>query len=140
MTTTDPTPFHKLNDPLKEIVDPNTNKNVAHILCPINTCRCVIIRKGAATLVERVDNKLALPEHVLQGSTEQLDDENAEGRTYFWHLGNMMDFENVGFSKTVDTTKYLSCADCDAGPIGYHDTQSDPKEFLVNVRRARYQF
>lgn len=51
-----------------------------------------------------------------------------------------MDFENVGFSKTVDTTKYLSCADCDAGPIGYHDTQSNPKEFLVNVRRARYQF
>lgn len=84
--------------------------------------------------------QLALPEHVLQGVSEQPDDENAEGRTYFWHLGNMMDFENVGFSKTVDTTKYLSCADCDAGPIGYHDTQSDPKEFLVNVRRARYQF
>lgn len=58
MTTTDPIPFHKLNEPLKDIVDPTTNKNVANIVCPINTCKCVIIRKGAATLVERVENKV----------------------------------------------------------------------------------
>lgn len=51
----------------------------------------------------------------------------------------MMDFENVGFSKTVGTTKYLSCADCDLGPIGYHDT-TNPKEFVISIKRAKYRF
>lgn len=52
----------------------------------------------------------------------------------------MMDFDNVGFSKTIGTVKYLSCADCDLGPIGYHDTADTQKEYLVSIRRARYRF
>lgn len=51
----------------------------------------------------------------------------------------MMDFENVGFSKTVDTTKYLSCADCDLGPLGYHDTAKEPKEYVISIQRAKYR-
>ena len=31
---------------------------------------------------------------------------------------DMYDFENIGFSKPVDSVKYLICADCEAGPIG----------------------
>ena len=59
--------------------------------------------------------------------------------THFWHMTSMMDFENVGFSTTVGTIKYLSCADCDLGPIGYHDT-TNPREFVVSIQRARYRF
>ena len=33
----------------------------------------------------------------------------------------MLKFDNLGFTNTVGMTKYLSCADCDLGPIGYHD-------------------
>lgn len=51
-----------------------------------------------------------------------------------------MDFENIGFSKTVGTIKYLSCADCDLGPIGYHDTIQAPKEYVISIQRARYRF
>lgn len=42
----------------------------------------------------------------------------------FWVVNDMFTFQNVGFSNTVDNTKYLICADCDAGPIGYHDILS----------------
>ncbi|KAI9322864.1 Mss4-like protein [Dichotomocladium elegans] len=141
---TEPIPFHKLPDPLNAIVDPNTGKNRGDIFCPIARCRCLVIRKGAAELIECADNKLALPETVLSGipidEEQQRAAENEKAEIYFWKLGNMMDFENVGFSKTVDTVKYLSCADCDVGPIGYHDTASNPKKFLVSVSRARYRF
>ena len=39
----------------------------------------------------------------------------------FYRVGDMFDFDNLGFTNTVGTIKYLSCADCDVGPIGYHD-------------------
>lgn len=39
----------------------------------------------------------------------------------YWHVESMYTFENIGFTHTVKTLKYLSCADCDAGPVGYHD-------------------
>ena len=39
----------------------------------------------------------------------------------FYRVGDMFDFDNLGFTNTVGGIKYLSCADCDVGPIGYHD-------------------
>lgn len=36
----------------------------------------------------------------------------------------MFHFENVGFSKPVGNVKYLVCADCEMGPIGWHYTDS----------------
>ena len=55
-----------------------------------------------------------------------------------WLVEEMMTFENVGFSNTVGTsTKYLTCADCEIGPLGIHDLQN-PKEFLVAARRVDY--
>ena len=36
----------------------------------------------------------------------------------------MFDFDNVGFSKTVDDCKFLTCADCEIGPIGYQDLKT----------------
>ncbi len=37
----------------------------------------------------------------------------------FWQITNMMDFENIGFSHTVDGTyKYLTCADCERSVLG----------------------
>lgn len=52
-----PVPFHSLNDPLSQIVEKETAANAADIFCPIETCRCLVIRKGAAKLVERQGNK-----------------------------------------------------------------------------------
>lgn len=51
----------------------------------------------------------------------------------FYHVENMYTFENIGFTHTVANTKYLSCAECDAGPVGYHDI--DTKHSYVAISR-----
>lgn len=56
-----------------------------------------------------------------------------------WLIADMFDFENVGFSKTVDDVlKYLICADCERGPIGWHTiTESD--KFYITCNRVKYE-
>lgn len=54
----------------------------------------------------------------------------------FWVVNDMYTFENVGFSNTVENTKYLTCADCEAGPIGYHDLTT--KKSYVALTRVQH--
>lgn len=56
--------------------------------------------------------------------------------TAFWKVDDMFTFDNIGFSNTVGTTKYLACADCDAGPVGYHDLNT--KISYVALCRIEY--
>lgn len=66
--------------------------------------------------------------HVLPGiSGEILHD--------FWLVRDMFAFENVGVSHAVNQLKYLTCADCEIGPIGYHDMEKKD-EFLVAWNRV----
>ena len=44
-------------------------------------------------------------------SESQAAGEDGETLTDFWLVDNMYTFENVGFSNTVGTIKYLICAD-----------------------------
>lgn len=39
----------------------------------------------------------------------------------FWFVEKVMNFENIGVSHKVDNIKYLACADCDRGPVGWQD-------------------
>lgn len=48
----------------------------------------------------------------------------------------MYTFENIGFSNTVGNIKYLACADCELGPIGYYDT--DTKVSYVALARVTH--
>ncbi|KAI8393660.1 Mss4-like protein [Radiomyces spectabilis] len=128
--------FDAIKNPLEELV--HSGKNAADILCPKDNCNCMIFRANTATWVERDGSKLSLPDNVLPDNVGPLADDANE--IHFWRVTNMMDFENVGFSKAVGPVKYLSCADCDIGPLGYHDTTTEPKEFLICARRARYRF
>ncbi|KAG1332640.1 hypothetical protein G6F62_007140 [Rhizopus arrhizus] len=118
--------YKEIDNAIEKLVDSSSQKNTADILCPKEGCKCVVLKKNTATLVEREGSKLQLPPSSLP---EGLIFEK-ENDSYFWLVGNMMDFENIGFSKTVGTIKYLSCADCDLGPIGYHDTIQAPKEYV----------
>jgi guanine nucleotide exchange factor len=52
----------------------------------------------------------------------------------FWLIDNMYTFENVGFSNTVGTIKYLICADCEIGPIGWHDITNTSAYFVALER------
>ena len=60
-----------------------------------------------------------------------------EKLSQFYRVEDMFDFDNVGFSKTVDNMKYLICADCEAGPIGYHDLNT--KKCYVAISRIKHE-
>ena len=57
----------------------------------------------------------------------------------FWVVEDMYHFENVGFSKAVNNVKYLICADCEMGPIGYHDPAQRPSRFYVALARVNHK-
>jgi len=54
----------------------------------------------------------------------------------FFRVEDMFDFDNIGFTNTVETTKFLSCADCDVGPLGYHDLTT--KISFLSLARVGY--
>ena len=57
------------------------------------------------------------------GSTvdEEKEENQCETLTCFWQVSDMYSFENIGFSNTVGDIKYLACADCEIGPVGYYN-------------------
>jgi hypothetical protein len=65
------------------------------------------------------------------------DPKDGEKLTDFWLVSDMYHFENVGFSKHVGKVRYLVCADCEIGPIGWHDT-NDRTKYFVAAQRVKY--
>lgn len=53
-------------------------------------------------------------------------------------IENMYAFENIGFSNTVGTIKYLVCADCESGPVGWHDLSNGGKACFLSWDRVRH--
>ncbi|KAL4209903.1 hypothetical protein CU097_008737 [Rhizopus azygosporus] len=91
--------YKDIKDPLKTLVDPSSKKNTADILCPKESCKCVILKRNTATLVERDASKLQLPASALPDNNIDQIEENAQ----FWLVGNMMDFENTATWDPLDT-------------------------------------
>jgi len=50
---------------------------------------------------------------------------------------DMFTFDNVGVSHVVNNMKYLTCADCEFGPIGWMDLNN--KKSYVALSRVRQQ-
>ena len=62
---------------------------------------------------------------------------DGETLTDYWVVDDMFTFENLGFSNTVGGIKYLICADCEVGPIGWHDT-TDKTAYYISTTRVKY--
>lgn len=60
-------------------------------------------------------------------------DKDKEDVADYWMVDDMFIFENIGFSNTVDNMKYLICADCDMGPVGWHDL-TEKKSYIALCR------
>ncbi|KAI8819885.1 Mss4-like protein [Fimicolochytrium jonesii] len=112
--------------------------NAFNVHCP--SCKSLILKKGVA---QKVDHQTAveLPLIPTQSPTK-----HSLAPTYNWSVSDMMAFENIGFTKPVpgsnsSSTRYLSCADCDVGPVGYHPTPAEGagKVYLVAADRVRYR-
>lgn len=65
------------------------------------------------------------------------DTKRSEVLSDFWCVSDMFQFENMAFSKNVDDVKYLACAECDIGPIGWHNL-TDQKSYVA-IHRIKHQ-
>ena len=73
----------------------------------------------------------------MKMSRYRVDAPEFEVVTKFWLLNSLMAFENIGVSHLVDNIKFLSCADCEVGPVGWHDI-NDKTKFYIAAERVRY--
>ena len=70
---------------------------------------------------------------VIGSNISQQLDENMDE---FWIIDDMFKFENIGFSKPVKQIKYLICADCEIGPLGWHNIHENNLFYLACKRVA----
>ncbi|KAM9320631.1 guanine nucleotide exchange factor MSS4 [Gastrophryne carolinensis] len=107
-------------------------KNSRAVLC--QRCGCRVLSAGTATLTKR---ELLLPSmkksSLAEGSTP-----DCELLVEHWLVHDMYTFENVGFTKDVGSVKFLVCADCEVGPIGWHSLE-EKGTFYVALDRVRYE-
>ncbi|KAF9191522.1 hypothetical protein BGZ51_007236 [Haplosporangium sp. Z 767] len=141
--------------------------NVFDIYCPQEACRCKLLQAKVATqlmlpklplagptistIEESPENQTSPDEKVPDSNNSATTDVNANGQDNapqsteelqsFWRVTDMMAFENIGFSKKLPNgIQFLSCADCDTGPLGFYDSNAlrTNKEYLIALNRVRY--
>ena len=97
-------------------------KNKSQIVCV--RCKSKILPPNMGTY-EETECELDCIEKAKKGEKEIVKE--------FFRVEDMFDFDNLGFTNTVGNRKFLSCADCDLGPLGYHDlTTKFRKDFEFN--------
>jgi len=99
----------------------DASKNEKQLVCV--RCSSKILPPGLGTFVES-EFQLA-----------PFKKEQEENVKHFYRVEDMFDFDNLGFTHTVDNIKFLSCADCELGPIGYHDLNT--RRSFVAVSRVQ---
>ncbi|XP_035487907.1 guanine nucleotide exchange factor MSS4 [Scophthalmus maximus] len=108
-------------------------KNIKSVLC--QRCGSKVLCPGMATLEEK---ELFLPSmRKKSGLSTTEGSVDGDTLTAHWLVDDMYTFENVGFTNDVGRIKYLICADCEIGPIGWH-CLDDKKSFYVAVERVNY--
>ncbi|XP_072239273.1 guanine nucleotide exchange factor MSS4 isoform X1 [Leuresthes tenuis] len=108
-------------------------KNSKSVLC--QRCGSKVLCPGMATFEEK---ELFLPSmRKKSGLSTSEGSVDGDTLTAHWLVGDMYDFENVGFTKDVGRIKYLICADCEIGPIGWH-CLDDKKSFYIALERVNH--
>ncbi|WVO15754.1 hypothetical protein L204_103416 [Cryptococcus depauperatus] len=145
--TTPTIPFSSLSTPLLELTNVlsvdglEERVNSRKLYCPRDGCGSVALRAGLGRWVESSGHGLP------QDPSSPFPASQA-----YWHVPNgPFEFDNIGFSRPVaDFTlpqyapgscekgrvKWLICADCDFGPIGW--SCEGEKDAWLAVDRVRY--
>lgn len=92
------------------------------------------MNNNVATLLS--SNEFSLP-LMHQKHSKSIDELETEVFKEYWIIDDMFHFENIGFSNTVGNYKYLICADCEMGPVGYHDITT--KTNYVALQRVKHE-
>uniref|UniRef100_A0A1I8EG42 Mss4 protein n=1 Tax=Wuchereria bancrofti TaxID=6293 RepID=A0A1I8EG42_WUCBA len=79
-------------------------------------CNCAILSPNVASFVDAKPFSLPFCRQAKNSTSI-----NAERlyACYRWQVERMFDFENIGFTHARDGVKYLICANCEDGPVGY---------------------
>ncbi len=120
---------------LDDLVDKETQKNLKKVMCL--RCDSYILQPMTGNF-KKLDEPVDLPsmkqKKDLRNVTSSIETEKLDR---FWKVDDMFTFENVGFTNTVDMRKYLACADCEIGPIGFQNIDN-PQQFLVSIDRVKH--
>jgi hypothetical protein len=121
-----------------DLIDTETNKNKNKLRC--ERCNSYILQPLMGVFT-KLDEAIDIPSmrqrrELASAGAEQQVIEN-EKINEFWLVNDMLTFENIGFTNTVDKKKFLICADCEIGPIGYQNLDK-PDEFLVCINRVKH--
>ncbi|EDO34539.1 predicted protein [Nematostella vectensis] len=106
-------------------------KNSKWVECKL--CHSKVLRPQTA---EYIKEEIFLPS-MQQKTKINMDSPEGDTLHHYWLVHDMFAFENVGFSKTVNNVKYLTCADCEVGPIGWQ-LANDSTRFLVALERVKH--
>jgi hypothetical protein len=109
----------------EELLD-SDGKNKGKLYCPRRQCRCLLLRAGKAILLQRSAEPVSLFTLLSQGlKSKQFNDPSAKptssppdfppstdaSSSDFWSVQppSALTFENISFTKSVGTRKYLAC-------------------------------
>ncbi|XP_075631713.1 guanine nucleotide exchange factor MSS4 [Balearica regulorum gibbericeps] len=107
-------------------------RNLKAVLC--QRCGSRVLLPGAATFARR---ELLLPAMRKKAAAAAAGGGGDVVREH-WLVRDMFSFENVGFTRDVGNVKFLVCADCEAGPIGWH-CLDDKDSFYVALERVAHE-
>ncbi|NXX43771.1 MSS4 factor, partial [Tricholaema leucomelas] len=109
-------------------------RNLKAVLC--QRCGSRVLLPGAATFARR---ELLLPA-MRKKAAAVAGGGSGDGDVVreHWLVRDMFSFENVGFTRDVGNVKFLVCADCEAGPIGWH-CLDDKDSFYVALERVTHE-
>ncbi|XP_075377767.1 guanine nucleotide exchange factor MSS4 [Mycteria americana] len=107
-------------------------RNLKAVLC--QRCGSRVLLPGAATFARR---ELLLPTMRKKAAAAAAGGGGDVVREH-WLVRDMFSFENVGFTRDVGNVKFLVCADCEAGPIGWH-CLDDKDSFYVALERVAHE-
>lgn len=93
------------------------NRNALRVYCP--RCGSLIISPSVASYVPSKPYALPLCRQKKDGVA--VEKEHIEE---WWCIEKMLDFDNIGFTHASEGVKYLICADCEVGPVGYLSLES----------------
>ncbi|KAF1398115.1 Guanine nucleotide exchange factor MSS4, partial [Spheniscus humboldti] len=108
-------------------------RNLKAVLC--QRCGSRVLLPGAATFARR---ELLLPAMRKKAAAAAGGGGGGDLVREHWLVHDMFSFENVGFTRDVGNVKFLVCADCEAGPIGWH-CLDDKDSFYVALERVAHE-
>ncbi|GAB1521212.1 hypothetical protein RhiTH_004303 [Rhizoctonia solani] len=120
--------------------DQSVRYNTFKLTCPRSQCGSLILLRGVGVWTPA--QRTTIYPEIFDSPQSDFPVPLPEEPTGWWLVKpSPMQFENIGFSRAVGGDggiKYLSCAECDLGPLGWC-VERGPTEFWVNAGRVGYR-